>query len=768
MERLSEARRLGHEVLALVRGSAVNQDGASNGLTAPNGPSQQRVIRQALANAGVAANEVDVVEAHGTGTTLGDPIEAQALLATYGQDRPAERPLWLGSIKSNIGHTQAAAGVAGVIKMIEAIRRGIMPATLHVETPTTHVDWSTGRVELLVGHQQWETDDRPRRAGVSSFGVSGTNAHVILEQAPATNVIAADTTHVTDTDATDITGAAGGMDLVSVPWVVSGRSREALAGQARRLSTLLERHPGLDLVDVGWSLVSGRSRFENRAVVVGADRTELLAGLTALIEATPTGNLVQGVTGAPGTVGRTVFVFPGQGAQWAGMGRELLDTAPVFARKMAECAEAFAPWVDWSLIEVVRGSAGAPSLDRVDVVQPVLFAVMVSLAELWGSVGVVPDAVVGHSQGEIAAAHVAGALSLDDAAQIVIFRSRALTDLAGHGAMLSIVDTLERVNALIEPFSDRVSVASVNGPRSVVISGPPTVLAEIERILSGQGVMRWTVPDVNFVAHSAHVESLRAGLLHALEGVTARSSQVPFYSTVTGAVMDTAGLDARYWYRNLRETVRFDQATAALLADGHNVFVETSPHPLLTLGIEESAEALTMQGRKTLVVESLRRNEGGMDRFLRSLAQLDVAGVVMDWEAVFRGSGARRVELPTYAFQRRRYWLDAVVPADAAALGLVAAGHPMVGAVVASPESGGVTVTGRLSLTTHPWLRDHAVDGVVLVPGTGLVELVFRAGDEVGCPVIQELTLMAPWCCPPTPPFKSKSTSPQPARAPGR
>nr|WP_051407204.1 type I polyketide synthase [Nocardia sp. CNY236] len=747
MERLSQAQRLGHEVLAVVRGSAVNQDGASNGLTAPNGPSQQRVIRQSLHSAGLAASEVDVVEAHGTGTALGDPIEAQALLATYGQDRPADRPLWLGSVKSNIGHTQAAAGVAGVIKMIEAIRRGIMPATLHVDTPTTHVDWSAGRVELLVAKRKWNTDDHPRRAGVSSFGVSGTNAHVILQQAPETTTSAADATHVADAPQTTI-ATGGGLGRPVVPWVVSGRSRAALAGQACQLSAFLERHPGWDPTDVGWSLVSGRSRFEHRAVVVGADRSELLAGLTALAEAKPADRLVQGVTGAPGTAGRTVFVFPGQGAQWVGMGRDLLDTAPVFASKMADCAEAFAPLVDWSLIDVVRGTAGAPSLDRVDVVQPVLFAVMVSLAELWASVGVVPDAVVGHSQGEIAAAHVAGAVSLDDAARIVILRSRALTDLAGHGAMLSIVDTLEHVNALIEPYSDKVSVASVNGPKAVVIAGPPSVLAEIERLLSAHGVMRRPVP-VNYAAHSAQVGPLRTEMLAVLGGVTLRPSRIPFYSTVTGAVLDTTGLDARYWYRNLRETVRFDKATAALLGDGHNIFIEVSPHPLMTLGIEESAEASVAQQRKTLVVGSLRRDDGGLDRFLRSLAQLHVAGAaVVDWEAVFRGSGARRVELPTYAFQRSRYWADTALSTDAAAMGLSPVDHPMVGAVVASPESGGVTVTGRLSLTTHPWLGDHAVAGRILVPGTALVELVVRAGDEVGCTALQELTLLTPLVLP--------------------
>ncbi|NUT09839.1 MAG: acyltransferase domain-containing protein, partial [Nonomuraea sp.] len=404
VERLSDAQRNGHQILAVVRGSAVNQDGASNGLTAPNGPSQQRVIRQALANAGLSPADVDAIEAHGTGTPLGDPIEAQALIATYGQDR--DLPVWLGSIKSNLGHTQAAAGAAGVIKMVMAMRHGVLPQTLHVDEPSPHVEWSAGAVELLTEPRPWQAGEHPRRAAVSSFGVSGTNAHVVLEEAPA--------------PAPAKSGAAA--ELPVVPWALSAKSGEALRDQAGRLAAWAEAGGPAD-ADVAHSLATSRSVFDHRAVVIGADRAELLSATAALAEGGVSGAVV---TGAATGDGKTVFVFPGQGSQWLGMGVELLDSSPVFAQRMTECEMALAPFVDWSLTGVLRGEDGQPGFDRVDVVQPVLWAMMVSLAAVWQSVGVKPAAVIGHSQGEIAAAVVAGALSLEDGARVVALRSQAI------------------------------------------------------------------------------------------------------------------------------------------------------------------------------------------------------------------------------------------------------------------------------------------------------------------------------------------------------
>ena len=733
VERLSDARANGHAVLAVVRGSAVNQDGASNGLSAPNGPSQQRVIRAALASAGVGAGEVDVVEAHGTGTTLGDPIEAQALLATYGQARAVDAPLWVGSIKSNMGHTSAAAGVAGVIKMVQALRYGVMPKTLHVDAPSPHVDWSAGAVALLTEAREWPEVGRPRRAGVSSFGISGTNAHVILEQAPAEPVSQGNACRA----ATD----SGGVGLAVVPWVVSGKSVQALAGQAERLLGWAAVQEELSVVDVGCAL-AGRSVFEHRAVVVGADRGQLLAGLSGVAR----GEQVAGVVvGRAESVGKTVLVFPGQGAQWVGMGAELWDASPVFAEQMRRCEQALAEFVQWSLEDVVRGVVGAPGLDRVDVVQPVLWAVMVSLARLWESVGVVADAVMGHSQGEIAAACVAGVLSLRDGAAVVALRSQLLTVLSGAGAMVSVGCGVEQVGELLAGWGDRLSVAAVNGVSSVVVSGEVGACEELVARCEAGGVRARRL-EVDYASHSAQVDAIGAELVQALAGIAPRSSSIGFFSSVTGGLVDGAGLDAEYWFRNVRQTVVFEQAVRSAADQGYRVFVEASPHPVLLAGIEE---VVAHGGGQAVVVPTLGRDEGGLGRFWLSVGQLFTAGVGVDWAAVFAGVGARRVGLPTYAFQRRRYWLSSGGGVgDVGSVGLGRVQHAVLGAVVAQPDTGGVVLTGRLSVQGQPWLADHAVGGVVLFPGAGFVELAIRAGDEVGCAVVQELTLMAPLVIP--------------------
>ncbi|MGW7657650.1 type I polyketide synthase, partial [Streptomyces tendae] len=667
VERLSDAERLGHRVLAVVRGSAVNQDGASNGLTAPNGPSQQRVIRRALAAAGLVAGDVDAVEAHGTGTPLGDPIEAQAVLATYGQDR--DRPLWLGSLKSNIGHAQAAAGVAGVIKMVLAMRHGVLPRTLHVDEPSPQVDWSSGAVELLTEQRAWPEADRPRRAGVSAFGISGTNAHVIVEQAPEEDVPAP-------------SSAVGGV----VPWVVSGRSVEALRGQAAALAGRVGGASELSLVDVGWSLVTARSVFEHRAVVVGDSHAELVAGVEALAGGVSHPGVVRsGAAALTGDVG-PVLVFPGQGSQWVGMGAELLEVSPVFAARVVECERALEPFVDWSLTDVLRGVEGAADLGRVDVVQPVLWAVMVSLAAVWAGYGVRPAAVVGHSQGEIAAAVVAGVLSLEDGARVVALRSRALRRLAGGGAMASLGVGQERVGLLLSDLGDRaggVGVAAVNGPSSTVVSGPPEQVAAVVAGCQEAGE-RARLIEVDYASHGPQVDQIREELSELLDGIRpldTSGSGTAFYSTVTGGRVDGSVLDTDYWVRNLRERVRFADAVEALLGDGHRVFIEASTHPVLTIGMQESFE---QAGVDAVAVPTLRRDHGGQVQLLHSLGQAFIAGVEVDWRPAFPADPTpRTVDLPTYAFQHQRYWMNASGTAgDPSGLGLVAAGHPLLGAAV--------------------------------------------------------------------------------------
>ena len=678
LQRLSDALAQGREVLAVLRGSAMNSDGASNGLTAPNGPAQRAVIRQALTSGGLGPSDVDAVEAHGTGTTLGDPIEAQALLATYGQDR--EVPLLLGSVKSNLGHTQAAAGVTGVIKMVLALRHGVLPRTLHVAEPSTKVDWSAGAIQLLTEPTEWPAIDRPRRAGVSSFGMSGTNAHLIVEESPAV---------------AEVPVASG-----VVPLVVSGRTRASLVAQAARLADHLS--PEMSLAGVARSLVVARRAYRHRAVVFASDVDEAAGQLRAV-----TGSVAR-------DLGRTVLVFPGQGAQWVGMGRELMSH-PVFAARMAECREALAPW---------RVDDVWDDLDRVDVVQPVSFAVMVSLAALWQAYGLRVDAVVGHSQGEIAAACVAGALSLDDAAKIVALRSRVIAeDLAGRGGMLSVGVGADEIEC------GETEIAVVNGPRSVVLAGSAAALDEREQHYRELGVQVHRLP-VDYASHTAQVESIGPRIVELLDGITPRTPSVPWFSTVDVSWVDSAP-DAAYWVRNLRQPVRFADAVTALVGEGFGLFVESSAHPVLVPAIAET---------DAVAVGSLRRGEGDHQRFLRSVAEVFVHGGQVDWLL----PDVPLAPVPTTVFEPQRYWLMPARRADVTSAGLVSAGHPILGAVIEDPDSGGVVLTGRLSTDSQPWLVDHAVRGTVLVPGAVLAELAVQAGDWVGRPVLAELVIEAP------------------------
>ncbi|MFF8838690.1 SDR family NAD(P)-dependent oxidoreductase [Streptomyces sp. NPDC015130] len=646
VERLSDARRNGHQVLAVVRGSAVNQDGASNGLTAPNGPSQQRVIRRALADARLTASDVDVVEAHGTGTRLGDPIEAQALIATYGQSRDTEQPLRLGSLKSNIGHTQAAAGVSGIIKMVQAMRHGVLPKTLHVDEPSDQIDWSAGAVELLTEAVDWpaKQDGGLRRAAVSSFGISGTNAHVVLEEAPAV----AEGTRAGEPSAAGV-----------VPWVVSAKSADALDAQIGRLAAFASRDRtddidagAVDAAAVARVLADGRAQFEHRAVALGAGADDLVQAL-----ADPDG-LIRGTASA---VGRVAFVFPGQGTQWAGMGAELLDVSKEFAASMAACETALSRYVDWSLEAVVRQAPGAPSLERVDVVQPVTFAVMVSLAKVWQHHGITPQAVVGHSQGEIAAAYVAGALSLDNAAKVVTLRSQSIaTHLAGKGGMLSLAlaeaDVLERLREF-----DGLSVAAVNGPTATVVSGDPVQIEELAQACKADGVRARIIP-VDYASHSAQVETIESELAEVLSGLDPQAPRIPFFSTLEGAWITQPNLDSGYWYRNLRHRVGFAPAVETLATDeGFTHFVEVSAHPVLTMALPETVTGLG----------TLRREQGGQERLVTSLAEAWVNGLPVAWASVLPATNATtaaRPGLPTYAFQAERYWLEntpaALAPGD--------------------------------------------------------------------------------------------------------
>ncbi|MFE3487022.1 type I polyketide synthase [Streptomyces griseus] len=707
LERLADARRNGHRVLAVLRGSAVNQDGASNGLTAPNGDAQQQVIRQALRGAGLAPDDVDAVEAHGTGTRLGDPIEAQALLATYGSDRDPEHPLRLGSLKSNIGHAQAAAGVGGVIKTVMALRHRTLPKTLHADEPSPYIDWDAGAVSLLTEAMAWPERGRPRRAAVSSFGISGTNAHVILEEAPPG----------------PDDGPARRRTDAPVAWSLSARTAPALAAQARRLHTSLGADDAPHPADIGFSLATTRAALDHRAVLIGDGPDELLPALAALADGTPAGTTVTGTVGPPAA--GPVFVFPGQGAQWSGMGRELAAAFPVFDASLGACARALAPYTDWDLRAELAGD-----LSRVDVLQPATWAVMVSLARLWQSFGVTPAAVVGHSQGEIAAAVVAGALSLEDGARVVAERSRIIRrSLAGRGGMASVGLPADTVRARLAEVGEGLEVAAVNGPRSTVVSGDPAALDRLLALLEPEDVRVRRIA-VDYASHSSHVDSVRDELLEVLAPVRPRPGDVPFHSTVTGEALRTTELDAAYWVRNLRRTVEFTTVVEGLAAEGHSLFVEMSPHPVLTMAVEETADG------SLSAVGSLRRDDGGPRRFLTSLAEAHVHGTDIDWAPAF--PGANVVDLPTYAFQHRHHWLDGATARP------TAADHPLAATVERLADGDGALLTGLLSRSTTPWIPDHAVAGEVLLPGTAFVELLLRAGEQVGCARLEDLTLQAP------------------------
>ncbi|AEW99638.1 type I polyketide synthase [Streptantibioticus cattleyicolor] len=714
LERLSDARRNGHEVLAVVRGSAVNHDGASNGLTAPNGRSQRQVIHQALTAAGLGPADVDLVEAHGTGTTLGDPIEAEALLATYGRDRAPGDPVRLGTVKSNIGHTQAASGIAGVIKAVLAMRHGLMPRTLHVTEPTPHVDWSSGEVSLLTTATPWPRLDRPRRTGVSAFGISGTNAHVILEggDEPAAP------------PATD--GAP-----VTVPVVLSGLTADAVRDQAAALRRLVEDRPGARPAAIGAALARSRTAFGRRAAVLAATREELLTGLAALADGLP----AAGTTTGAALTGGPVFVFPGQGGQWAGMGRELRDSSPVFRERLAECEAALTPYTDWTMDQVLADTEeSAALLRRSDVVQPALFAVMVALAAVWRSYGVEPAAVIGHSQGEVAAACVAGALPLDDAARVVALRASVLMDVARTGGLVSVQADAARVAALRERFGDRLEVAGLNAPTLTVLAGDAATLDELLAHCRDEGLRARRV-DIDYASHSSAMTVLGDRLLPRLDGIRPGRAEVPLYSTVTGAPLDTTAMDAAYWFRNLCAPVRFADAQRALIDAGHRLFVEVSPHPVLTVATTENLAAAGVPGA---ALGTLHRDAGGPGRMTAALADAWAHGAAPDWDAVLPGERADPASLPTYPFQRERYWL-APGAGHAAAVD-----HPLLDGRMALADGDRSVLTGTLSLATHPWLAGHTVRGTVLLPGTALLELAAQAGDGVGCDLVEELALEVP------------------------
>ncbi|MFC9976688.1 SDR family NAD(P)-dependent oxidoreductase [Spirillospora sp. NPDC127200] len=734
---LSRARATGRPVLAVVRGSSINEDGASDRLTTPNGDAQRAVMAAALADAGLEPADVQVMEAHGPGTRAGDPIEAVSLQDAYGPGRPPDRPLLVGSVKSNIGHTQAVAGLAGVIKLVLALQHECLPATLHAANPLAAVDWTGGPLRLLQEPRDWPRGRTPRRAGVLAYGISGTNAHAILEEAPEPD-------HDVQTEATALPGEAAVFDRgAATVLLLSGKSPQAVRDQAGRLAAHIRSRPRTPTEDIAWSLATTRGAMEHRAVVVGAEPERLVAGLDAASTGDEAPNLVTAIA-APADVG-PVFVIPGQGAQWHGMGASLLRQCGVFADAMRECAGALDPHIEFDLLEVVAGAGEADSLRRAEIVQPALFAMYVSLARVWRACGVEPAAVIGHSQGEIAAAHLAGALSLEDAARTVALRSRALRGLTQAGGMVAVAMSVAEAQEFVRPWRGEVEIAVVNSPSTTVLAGPLTALREVLERCAREDRWAQRVP-VDYASHCARMDAVRDRVQSDLADVRPGPARIPVYSCATGEPVDGTALDAAYWFANLRRTVRFDTAVARALRDGHRTFVEISPHPVLTAAIQANADAgadaEARAGTAVVVAATLKRDQGGAERFVTALAEAHSQGIQVDWtRALPRG---REVDLPTYPFQHQDYWLEPETGTpDAAALGVREAGHPLLGAVAELPD-GGVVLTGRLAPADHPWLPDHVVHDIVLVPATALWEVILHTAEKVGCDTVEDLVVHAP------------------------
>ncbi|UFQ18673.1 SDR family NAD(P)-dependent oxidoreductase [Streptomyces huasconensis] len=726
LERLSDAQRNGHKILAVIRGSAINQDGASNGLTAPNGPSQEHVIRQALATAGLTPTDIDAVEAHGTGTTLGDPIEAQALLATYGQNRDPQNPLWLGTLKSNIGHTQAAAGVGGIIKMVQAMHHHTLPKTLHADQPTPHVDWNTGAVTLLTEPIPWPETGRPHRAGISSFGVSGTNAHLILEQAPEE----------------PSPSPAPADDGVPGPWLLSGHTEEALRAQATQLHTFINANPQHPVHDVGFTLMTTRARLTHTAAVIAQDREGFLTGLTALANKTPSPHIHHAPPTTP-TTPRTAFLFTGQGSQHPGMGRELHTAFPAFADAYDTICEHLDPHLPQPLKTIVFADDNTPQaalLHQTQYTQPALFALEVALYRLLEHHGVTPDLLLGHSVGEIAAAHTAGVLNLTDACTLVTARGRLMQSAPTGGTMTAIQATENEIRTSLAPYTGLLDLAAVNGPTSTVITGDTQAATQLAQTWREKG-RKTTNLTVSHAFHSPHMDGILNDFHHIAATLTYTPPHTPLISNITGHIATTEELtNPDYWTRQLRHTVRFHDGIQTLHHNNITTCLELGPAPILT-ALTRNSQADNPNTPQTF--PTLRPGHPEPHTYTTALTQLTLHGAPLNPQHLF--PHAHHTTLPTYPFQRHNYWLDAPAPAgDAAGLGLAPAGHPLLGGLTSLAAGDGLLLSGRLSPRTHPWLAQHVIAGSVLVPGAAVVELAVTAGDRAGRGGLRELVLEEP------------------------
>ncbi|MEU8976124.1 type I polyketide synthase [Streptomyces monashensis] len=713
LERLGDARRQGHPVLAVIRGSALNHDGAGSRLTAPNSPSQQAVIRAALADAGLSPDAVDAIDAHGTGTVLGDPIEAHALLATYGAGRDPRHPLHLGTVKSNFGHTQAAAGVAGVIKMTLAMRHGHLPKTLHADQPSPRIDWSEGSLALLTRARPWPERARPRRAAVSSFGLSGTNAHLIIEQPPLDSA------------------APGGADAdSSFPWLLSGQTEQALRARAAQLHDHLTAHQDLAVADIGHSLATTRTTtLPHRAAVLVTGRTEALHSLRALAEGDTTPQVISRTSTT--TACTTAYLFPGQGSQYPGLGRDLHGRFPAFARALDEACAHFDAHLEHALKDVLFAESGtrlSALLDQTAYTQPALFALEVALFRLLEHHGAAPDLLLGHSIGELAAAHVAGVLDLADACTLVAHRGRLMQSAPAGGRMVAVEASEEEIRQALVPHSGLLDLAAVNGPRSVVVSGDAEAAAQLAQAWQAKG--RTAELKVSHAFHSPHMDGVLEEFRDVAAGLTYREPRIPVVSDLTGRLATGAMLrDPDYWVRQLRGTVRFRDGMRFLESRGVTEYVELGQGVLAAL-----ARRNQDPDSPGVVTPLLRRGQDPVGSVSTALARLAVNGTRLVPGESF--PGGRPIELPTYPFQRQRYWLS--TPAADHATGR---SHPVLDEGLEPADGSGLVFTGRLDAEDLPWLADHCVDGNPVLPAAGIVELALSAARRAGARQVAELEL---------------------------
>ncbi|WP_143079256.1 type I polyketide synthase, partial [Streptomyces monashensis] len=746
LKRLSTAHADGDHVLAVIRGTAVNQDGRSQGLTAPHGPSQQRVIHQALTRAGLSPRDIDAIEAHGTGTPLGDPIEAGALAEVFGPGRDTDHPLYLGSSKSNIGHAQAAAGVAGVMKMVLALQHETLPKTLHADEPSPHIEWDTSGLRLLHQPQPWTHDTtRPRRAGISSFGLSGTNAHLILEEAPHQP-------QSTPTPAQAIGPNTGASTENVFPIVLSGRDAHTVRTQARRWAAWWRQHPEIPLDRVASTALWHRTWFDHRAAVLATTRDQAINRLEALAENTDTTGVITPLhTPHDETLHETgprhVWVFPGQGSQWEGMGRHLLQHSPAFAQTVAACDTALQPWTGWP---VTHALTGQHPLTSVEDIQPALFTMSLALAAWWKSMGITPHAVIGHSQGEIAAAVVAGILTLEQGAKIVATRARAVATRQGQGGMAVIERGHEWVTQRLTDTG--LSIAAVNTPTSTIISGDNHTLDTLLTQLQTENIFARRI-QVDYASHSTHMDPLLPTLAQELTDLHPQAGHTPMYSTVHGRLIHGTELDAHYWCANLRQPVRFDQAAQAATTDGHHTWTEISPHPVMAMVLDHIT-----QHHGGTTTPTTHRNHADTTDALTSWVRTGLTHPHhWPWHHTTPHTPTEP-NLPTYPFDRKHHWLTshANTPADTSGWGVDEAGHPWLALSTPLATGDGLILTGTIDATGNgqDWLGDHRVFGTPLLPGTGILDMVLTAAERVGAGRVDTLTLTTPLLLPETGPLR--------------